>query len=167
MAARPPVNHRQDALLAELGERLRLMRLRRRMSAQTLASLAGITRTTLHRLEAGDAAATLGTLLKVMGVLQAEGDVSLLALDDHVGQKQADAQLRPRRLPSKIRLRDLPQLREAAWHMPAADVELTPQEAFELYERNWRHIDRAAMGARETRLLEQLTKHVGKGVLLV
>lgn len=42
--------------------------------------------------------------------------------------------------PSSIVLDAYPQLRQLAWHLPTATA-LTPQEALNLYERHWRHID--------------------------
>lgn len=163
----------EDALLLlELGERLRLARKRRGLSAEKLAQAAGITRVTLNRLEVGKpAAATLGTLIKVLGVLGMSGDLMLLARDDKVGHRLRDTQLMEPKapaLPHRISLRDLPHLREAAaWHIRNQDAELTPAEVYELYERNWRHIEPAKIVGKEAKLLKQLTKTIGKGVLLV
>lgn len=42
---------RHDRLLADLGENLRLARLRRRLSAAQVAERAGISRSTLHLME--------------------------------------------------------------------------------------------------------------------
>jgi hypothetical protein len=40
-------------------------------------------------------------------------------------------------------------------------------EALALYERNWRFVDREAMGADEVQLLDVLVKVYGNGVLNV
>lgn len=65
-----------------------------------------------------------------------------------------------------IGLADYPLLREIAWSTdPAACV--SPDEAFALYERNWRFLDVDAMGSEERALLAHLTATVGNGVLLV
>ncbi|MDR7094023.1 helix-turn-helix domain-containing protein [Hydrogenophaga laconesensis] len=163
----------EDArLLKELGMRLRLARKRRSLSAEKLAELAGITRVTLNRLEVGEpAAATLGTLTKVMGALGMAGDLMLLARDDRAGHQLRDASLlEPRKpaLPRLIALKDLPCLRTvAAWHLPDADTRLTPEEVFNLYERNWRYIEPEKIVGKEAAVLKKLTKTVGKGVLLV
>lgn len=169
MPARPVISANAARLLAELGERLRLARLRRRLSAQEVAGRAGITRPTLQRLESGEPAATLGTAIKVMGVLGVAEEVALLAREDAKGWELLDARLPARRSASigPIRLAGLPQLRELAWHLVGDDVELTPEEAFELYERNWRYIERDKLEPREARLIERLTRTVGKGVMLV
>jgi transcriptional regulator with XRE-family HTH domain len=69
-------------------------------------------------------------------------------------------------LPLHIRLADHAQLRRLAWHIPEA-LELTPEEALGLYERNWRHVDVQNMDATERALLDKLVKVLGKGRLLV
>jgi transcriptional regulator with XRE-family HTH domain len=171
MPANPTINDATTRLLQELGERLRLARLRRGLSAQSVADAAGTTRVTLHRLEAGAPAATLGTLAKVMEALDLASDMVLLARDDRMARQQLDARLPARRAaqpPRAIRLLDLPHLREvAAWHLPEVDTTLSPQEVFNLYERNWRHIDPTKITGKEARLLKRLTQTVGKGVMLV
>ena len=178
MPAKPtPLPDTQARLLAECGERLRKARLRRRLSAEAAAAGAGITRMTLHRAERGEPAITMGTFVKLMGVLGLAGDVALLARDDRAGRLLQDEQLprrrsatRTRRRPARharIRLGDYAQLRQIAWQLDPGVVELGPEEAFALYERNWRHVDRDAMDAAERALLADLTATVGKGVLLV
>jgi hypothetical protein len=69
--------------------------------------------------------------------------------------------------PMRIRISDYPQLRQIAWHVAPDMLEIAPEEAFALYERNWRHVDPDAMSARERALVKRLTASVGKGVLLV
>lgn len=178
MPAKPtPLPDAQARLLVECGERLRQARLRRRLSAEATAAGAGITRMTLHRAERGEPAITMGTFVKLMGVLGLAGDVALLARDDKAGRLLQDAQMPRRRLPTRtrrrparrtrIRIGDFPQLRQIAWQLDPAVVELAPEEAFALYERNWRHVDHDAMDAEERALLNELTASVGKGVLLV
>ncbi|MDP1648600.1 MAG: helix-turn-helix domain-containing protein [Rubrivivax sp.] len=160
---------RESALLAALGERLRLARRRRRRTAHEVAVQAGITRVTLRRVEAGEPAVTMATYLKVLATLGLAQDLVLVARDDTFGHRLQDEQLqRPAGVkpPAAIRLADYPLLREIAWSTDPK-AELSPTEAFAIYERNWRHLDRAAMGAKERKLLERLTATVGNGVLLV
>jgi len=80
-------------LLTELGENLRLARLRRRLSAEQVAERAGISRSTLHLLENGSAGTSLGKLLQVLVVLGLESDLARLASDDMLGRKLEDARL--------------------------------------------------------------------------
>ena len=159
----------ESALLAALGERLRLARRRRRKTAQEVAMQAGITRVTLRRVEAGEPAVTMATYVKVLATLGLAQDLVLVARDDTLGRRLQDEQLqRPLGVkpPAVIRLADYPLLREIAWSTDPK-TELSPTEAFAIYERNWRHLDRDAMGAKERKLLERLTATVGNGVLLV
>ncbi len=93
----------QRKLLESLGERLRLARLRRGLAIDVTCERAGISRMTLYRLEAGQAAISLGTLVRVMSVLGLETDLDLLARDDRLGrllQDQALPTRRTRRKPS-------------------------------------------------------------------
>lgn len=62
-----------------------------------VAERAGLSRVTLHRIERGDAAVTLGNYLRVMMVLGLERDLGLLAKDDELGRRLQDLELpRPR-----------------------------------------------------------------------
>ena len=82
----------------ELGERLRLARMRRRISLSELAERVGVARGTLTRLEQGDLSASLGLLARVLAILGLEEDLDLLARDDELGQRLQDVRLsRPRR----------------------------------------------------------------------
>ncbi len=80
-------------LLADLGERLRLARLRRRYTATTVAKRSGISRTTLVKVEKGDPAVTFGTYLRVLAVYGLEADVNTLASDDILGRRLQDLEL--------------------------------------------------------------------------
>lgn len=93
----PQTQRRADAL----GERLRLARLRRRMSLTELAARVGVTRQTLSRLERGDLSTSLGVLAQVLGVLGLEEDLDALARDDELGQRLQDVRLRRPRRSSK------------------------------------------------------------------
>ena len=56
-----------------------------------------------------------------------------------------------------------PALRELAWNR--ADRWITAEDAFALYERNWRFIDPAHLVADEAALVERLKHRFGGGVL--
>jgi len=93
----PPLFPQEQRLLSDLGERLRLARKRRRLSNAVVAGRAGISRTTLYKVEAGDAGATLGAYVRVLAVLGLEGDLNQLAADDRLGRKLQDLALEPKR----------------------------------------------------------------------
>lgn len=97
MPSKPPIIFPQEQrLLSKLGERIKLARLRRKLSSVVVAQRAGISRTSLYKVEGGDPGATLGTYLRVLAVLGLEGDVGALAADDKVGRKLQDLALAPR-----------------------------------------------------------------------
>ncbi|WP_340649647.1 helix-turn-helix domain-containing protein [Pseudoxanthomonas winnipegensis] len=96
MPRRPPIVFPQEQrLLSELGERLRLARLRRKLSNAVVAQRAGVSRSTLYKVEAGDPGATLGSYVRVLAVLGLENDLQALAGDDKVGRKLQDLALAP------------------------------------------------------------------------
>jgi transcriptional regulator with XRE-family HTH domain len=87
----PSLVPRVARLLEGLGALLKLARLRRKYSAETVAQRAGITRRTLSKVEQGDPAVALGIYARVMQVLRLENDLALLAKDDELGRKLQDA----------------------------------------------------------------------------
>jgi transcriptional regulator with XRE-family HTH domain len=98
MPSPPPVTFPQEQrMLTALGERIRLARLRRQLSTATVAGRAGISRSTVYKVEAGDPGATLGAYLRVLATLGLEKDLEALAADDKVGRRLQDLALTKRR----------------------------------------------------------------------
>lgn len=58
-----------------------------------------------------------------------------------------------------------PQLRLLAWNR--RDRLIEPEEAFALYEHNWRFVDTACLDAHESILIDELKQRYGRGVLNV
>ena len=79
-----------DELLRQLGDRLRLARLRRRLSAKQVAARAGMAPMTLRSLERGGAGVTIGAYVAVMQVLGVEKDLDLLVKADPIGRALQD-----------------------------------------------------------------------------
>jgi transcriptional regulator with XRE-family HTH domain len=79
--------------LAALGERMRLARLRRKLTAELFAERMGVSRETLRRLENGDPTIAMGTYMRALRVLGLEKDIDTLARDDELGRKLQDLAL--------------------------------------------------------------------------
>ena len=94
MPSKAPLAFPSEAkLLADLGERMRLARLRRRLTAVVVAERANISRPTLAKVERGDPSVTLGTYLRVLAIYGLETDLSIVAADDVLGRRLQDLAL--------------------------------------------------------------------------
>jgi transcriptional regulator with XRE-family HTH domain len=159
-AIAPPIADQLAAALTALGQRLRARRKALGVNATTAAEAAGMSRVTLHRIERGEPSVTMGAYLSAAAVLGLAFDL----LDPHTPGSKAEDE--PPVLPASIVLADYPQLKRLAWQLHDA-TELTPKEALDLYERNWRHVDPHAMDPRERALVKALARELGGGRLLV
>ena len=154
-ATGPPFAASDRKRLALLGERIRTARKRQGVTAVAAAQAAGISRVTLHRIERGEPTVAVGAWLAVATALGLTFDL----LD-------AKAMAGATKLPKKIRLRDFPQLKQLAWQLHGVE-DIPPSVALDLYERNWRHLDRAALSASEAALIDALSRKLGGGRLIV
>ena len=80
-------------VLNELGENLKLARLRRKLSAEQVSERAGISRPTLWQIEKGKPSVAMGAYFQVLFVLGMEKDFLKLGADDELGRKLQDAGL--------------------------------------------------------------------------
>ena len=110
-----------------------------------------MSRVSVHRIEQGEPSVTLGAYLNVLAALGMTFSVMVVA--DEASQPEAND--KAGWLPAQVRLADYPVLQQLAWQVHGVD-ELTPREALGIYERNWRHLDEAALLPRERNLIDAL-----------
>lgn len=92
---KPVLLPKHQKLLRELGENIKLARLRRKFSTTQVSERANISRPTLVSIEKGSESVSIGLYLQVLAVLGLEKDLLLVAKDDVLGRKIQDAQLTP------------------------------------------------------------------------
>jgi transcriptional regulator with XRE-family HTH domain len=142
--------------LTTIGAAVRRRRKDIGVSAVAAAEAAGISRPTLHRIEKGEPAVTMGAYLRVMVALGLEVMVrpheesAAPVLDTHPAGW----------IPARIRIADYPWLKQLAWQVHGPQ-ELTPREALGIYERNARHLDLSTVSTMEKDLIDALRTAFG------
>ena len=163
MPARAPLASANVATkLVALGERIRVRRKAIKVSAVDAAEAAGMSRVTLARIERGEPSVTMGAYIGAATAVGLELDL----VDPRERQRGPGRARAKPPFPARIRLDDYPQLKKLAWQLHGVD-EITPAEALQLYERNWRHVDRPALSEEEAALIDTLSREIGGGRLLV
>lgn len=84
---------KQEQLLAQMGEQLKLARKRRKLSTLQTSERAGVSRTTLYLIEKGDSRVSIGAYCNVLRVLGLQNDILKIADDDELGRKLQDLEL--------------------------------------------------------------------------
>ena len=80
-----------ENILAQMGEQIKLARLRSRISATLVAERAGISRATLVSIEKGAPSVAIGCYAAVLHALNyMDRDLLLVAKDDELGRKLQD-----------------------------------------------------------------------------
>lgn len=133
----------------ELAQQLRQRRKAMGVTVQNAAAAAGMSRDTWHRMERGETTVTIGAWFNALAALGLRFGVGLEAPDTE--RVASDG------IPLSIPLADYPQLAALAWQM-GDTVILTPREALEVYERNARHLDLAALSPEEKALITNLRR---------
>jgi transcriptional regulator with XRE-family HTH domain len=87
--------------MVQVGEQIRLARLRRDLSMAQVAERAMCSIPTLTKLEKGAPNVAIGIYLRVLYVLGLNGDILLLAKEDPLGRALQDARLPHRERASK------------------------------------------------------------------
>lgn len=84
---------KQSRMLAEMGNNIRLARLRRGYTSLEMAERTSLGRNTISSIEAGDESVAMGNYFRVLVALGLDNDILLLAKDDILGRKLQDAGL--------------------------------------------------------------------------
>ena len=99
----PVVLPQTQNILEQMGEQIRLARLRRHLSAELVAERAALSRMTLSNIEKGSPSVAIGSYAAVLHALNGmDKDLLLVAKDDELGRKLQDLELPTRcRAPKK------------------------------------------------------------------
>lgn len=84
---------KMEKVLIQLGENIKLARLRRKLSTEQVAERANISRPTLWNIEKGAGGVSIAAYAQVLFVLGLEKDLLKLAGEDPLGRKLQDAEL--------------------------------------------------------------------------
>ena len=96
---------RLTKILEELGENMKMARLRRKLSAEQVAERAGISRSTLWQIEKGLPNVSMGYYAQVLFVLGLEKNLSIMVADDVLGRKLQDAEILIKKRAPKRKIR--------------------------------------------------------------
>ena len=92
------VTPQTQKLLSQMGEQIRLARLRRHLALELVAERAGISRQTVTAIEKGSPSVALGAYAAVLHALGGlEQDLLFIAKDDELGRKLQDLSLPQRK----------------------------------------------------------------------
>jgi transcriptional regulator with XRE-family HTH domain len=84
---------KEQKILQQLGENIRLAMKRRKINQTMIAERTGLSKPTLRNIERGESTVSIGHYLRVLAVLGLAEDLSRVALDDEMGRKLQDVEL--------------------------------------------------------------------------
>jgi transcriptional regulator with XRE-family HTH domain len=147
------IPHRtSETLQARVEDLAKILRQRRKalgVTVQNAAAAAGMSRDTWYRMERGEATVTIGAWFNALDALGLRFGIGLQDVEANKIEGNA--------IPLEVAIADYPQLAALAWQLDE-QVVLTPREAFDVYERNARHLRINELTPREKTLIENLRK---------
>ncbi|WP_343222717.1 helix-turn-helix transcriptional regulator [Marinobacterium ramblicola] len=84
---------KEQKILQQLGENIRLAMKRRKITQTMIAERTGLSKPTLRNIERGESTVSIGHYLRVLAVLGLAEDLAKVALDDDMGRKLQDIEL--------------------------------------------------------------------------
>ncbi|TDG12889.1 XRE family transcriptional regulator [Seongchinamella unica] len=141
-----------QARVIELGQQIRQRRKVLGVSVITASQAAGMSRDTWHRMEKGEVTVTIGAWFNALAALGFEFGVGV---SDERRSAHATGTI-----PVTISTADYPQLAALAWQLRDG-TEMPARAAFDIYERNERHLDRDKLTPEEAALIDGLRKVFG------
>jgi transcriptional regulator with XRE-family HTH domain len=144
----------------QLGAALRARRKQLAINMTAASEAAHVSRVTWHRLEKGQPSVAWGALLAAASALGLR--LTLTSGSDSDGMQITQPVQLDKMLPLQIPLKEFPGLRKLAWQVGESIETLTPREAFGLYTRNARHLNRIELSQRESSLIKALHSVYGE-----
>ena len=87
-----------EAILQQMGEQIKMARLRRHLTAELVSERAGVSRATVWNVEKGNPSVAVGIYAAVLHALfNMDKDLLLVAKDDELGRKLQDLELTTRK----------------------------------------------------------------------
>ena len=143
--------------VSEIAARIKGRRKAMGVSASAASEAAGMSRVTWHRIESGQTSVTIGAWFNALAVLGLEFDLGDRSSQEAVADPSESGAF----LPVSIRVGDYSQLEALAWQLSPRQT-LTPQEAWDIYRRNRRHLDESTVSPRERALITALQSVFGQ-----
>lgn len=145
----PPIARVARSQLQEIGRQIRARRKDLGVNATAAAESAGMSRVTWYRIEKGEPSVAAGAYANALAAL----GLVRWAVSPDTADTPAGAPVGW--LPAVVRIADYPELKRLAWNLQGTDT-LSPRDALAIYQRNWRHVDEAALDAHERALVAAL-----------
>lgn len=87
------INHKILSNLVQLGENIKLARLRRNITMEDLSIQSNVSIPTIRNIESGNPNTSIGSYLKVLSILGLEKDIAKVAYADQQGRQIQDKNL--------------------------------------------------------------------------
>lgn len=107
MKTAPAILPKNLKILKELGENIKLARLRRKISSEQMAERTGTSRKTIYNIEQGSPTVSIGSYLQVLFVVGLEKDLLKVAGEDILGKKLQDAGILTKKRVPKLKERQI------------------------------------------------------------